>query len=222
MTKFTQKSPPPSAQPVRRRGRPAQAQAPQERRRRLIEAAMRVIEREGLAATSTRAVAAEAGMNQAMLHYSFAGKDALLGAVLDEIHAGVAEVLAGSVAGATDLAQGIARIAEAYWAHTVNTPGLQRMQYELTLYALNTPEHAALARRQYEGYVAALSAAFEALPAPAGSPSRRVLAGICVAAMDGLILQHLATGDRAAGEAQLRLLVAALQSQLGSSACSAP
>ena len=155
---------------------------------------MRVIVREGLAATSTRAVAAEAGMNQAMLHYSFPGKD---------------------------LAQGIARIAEAYWAHTVDTPGLQRMQYELTLYALNTPEHAGLARRQYQGYVAALSEAFEALPAPAGSPPRRVLAGICVAAMDGLILQHLATGDRAAGEAQLRLLVSALQSQLGSSACSA-
>lgn len=176
---------------------------------------MRVIVRDGLTATSTRAVAAEAGMTQAMVHYSFPGKDALLGAVLDEIHAGIAEVLARSLDGADNLGDGVARIAEAYWAYTVETPGLQRMQYELTLYALNSPEHADLARRQYQGYVAALGQAFEALPAAGACPSRQLLAGICVAAMDGLILQHLATGDRAAGEAQLRLLVRALQSQIG-------
>ena len=179
---------------------------------------MRVIVRDGLAATSTRAVAAEAGMNQAMLHYSFPGKNALLGAVLDEIHAGVADLLARSLQGAESLREGIARVAEAYWSHTVDTPGLQRMQYELTLYALNSAEHADLARRQYQGYVAALGEAFEALSAPPACPPRQLLAGICVAAMDGLILQHLATGDRTAGEAQLRLLVLALQSQIGAAA----
>lgn len=179
---------------------------------------MRVIVRDGLTATSTRAVAAEAGMTQAMVHYSFPGKDALLGAVLDEIHTGIAEVLARSLDGADSLSDGVARVAQAYWAYTVETPGLQRMQYELTLYALNTPGHADLARRQYQGYVAALGQAFEALPAAGACPPRQLLAGICVAAMDGLILQHLATGDRAAGEAQLRLLVHALQSQIGVSA----
>ncbi|MDP3858289.1 MAG: TetR family transcriptional regulator [Stagnimonas sp.] len=197
------------------RGRPALAPAADERRRRLIAAAIRVIGRDGLAAASTRAVAAEAGMNQAMLHYSFASKDALLAAVLDEIHAGIAGLLTTSVGRARSLRGGIERVARAFWAHAAATPELQRVQYELTLYALTTPGHEGLARHQYQGYVTALSTALAGLPAGRGAAPLPVLAGLCVAAMDGLILQLLATGDHAACEAQLQALIAAMQSQCG-------
>lgn len=209
-------------QPIRRpglarRGRPPQVLGGEDRRRRLIEATMAVIARDGLAAASTRAVAAEAGMNQAMLHYSFAGKDALLAAALDEIQAGVARVLADSLAGVADLPAAVDRIARAYWAHVAATPAFQRVQYELTLYALTTPGQEDLARRQYQGYAEALVAALAHLPTAPGTPLP-VLAGLSVAAMDGLILQYLATGDREAVEAQLEVLITALQSRCGAPA----
>ncbi len=56
-----------------------------DRRRALIAAAIRVIASEGLAAATTRAVAAEADMSLASLHYVFGSRDALLEAVIEEI-----------------------------------------------------------------------------------------------------------------------------------------
>ncbi|MBU4335634.1 MAG: TetR family transcriptional regulator [Actinobacteria bacterium] len=56
-----------------------------ERRRALIEATIRVIVRDGVAAASTRAVAAEAQMSLASLHYAFGSRDALLRAVAEEV-----------------------------------------------------------------------------------------------------------------------------------------
>lgn len=48
------------------------------RRTQLIEAASRVIARDGVAAATTRAIAKEAGAAQASLHYVFEGKEDLL------------------------------------------------------------------------------------------------------------------------------------------------
>lgn len=50
-----------------------------QRRAALIEAALRVIARDGLAAATTRAIAAEAGMSLASLHYAFTSRDELIG-----------------------------------------------------------------------------------------------------------------------------------------------
>jgi AcrR family transcriptional regulator len=58
-----------------------------ERRRALVEATIRVIVRDGVAAASTRTVAAEAQMPLASLHYAFGSRDALLRAVAEEVTA---------------------------------------------------------------------------------------------------------------------------------------
>jgi hypothetical protein len=60
-----------------------------------------------------------------------------------------------------------------------------------------------------------LCTALKALPAPANAAPLPVLAGLCVASMDGLILQYLATRDHAACELRLQAMVAAMQSQCG-------
>ena len=54
-----------------------------ERRRSLIEAAYRIIAEQGLKGLRTRAVAAQAGMTHATLHYYFPTKEALIQAVID-------------------------------------------------------------------------------------------------------------------------------------------
>ncbi|WP_159808779.1 TetR/AcrR family transcriptional regulator [Cellulomonas citrea] len=56
-----------------------------ERRQALVDATIRVIVRDGVAAATTRAVAAEAQMPLASLHYAFGSRDALLRAVAEEV-----------------------------------------------------------------------------------------------------------------------------------------
>ncbi|WP_020650406.1 TetR/AcrR family transcriptional regulator [Solimonas variicoloris] len=182
----------------------------EERHRRLIEAAIRVIARDGLPAASTRAVAAEAGMNQAMLHYTYTGKDALLIAVLEAIHADVRGVIAAAVQGAATLADAARQVSRAYWQHVVAAPALQKVHYELTLYALTANGQTGLSRRQYEGYIEMLTQAFAGVAPTWPQDELRRLAGAALAAMDGLILQFLATGDAAACEARLQWIDAAI------------
>lgn len=199
------------ALPARRGRLPAGASVPG-RRQRLCRAAIAVAMRDGIGGLTTRAVAREAGLTAAMVNYEFASKDGLLLAVLEEIHAGVRDTLAASVAGSHSLADAIARVAAAYWAHVQATPDLQRVQYELTLHTLTLAGGEGIARTQYQGYVQALA---QALGAAAGQPLRSAdledLAGASVALMDGLILQWLATRDADATGRRLATGVRVLQ-----------
>lgn len=84
------------ASPPIKRGRPRKAQAPKrapgrpaaadnpDLRARLLDAAVVCYARHGIAATSLRAIAAEAGVNPALLHYYFGDKAQLRDAVSDE------------------------------------------------------------------------------------------------------------------------------------------
>jgi AcrR family transcriptional regulator len=54
-----------------------------ERQRVLVQAAFEIIAERGLEGLRTREIAARAGMNVAMVHYYFANKEALIGAVVD-------------------------------------------------------------------------------------------------------------------------------------------
>lgn len=171
--------------------------------------------RDGLTTATTRSIASEAKMNQAMLHYSFDGKEALLRAVLDTLHAEIKQFFVQSVQGAKSLHEAVAQLATAYWQQVQGAPELQRVQYELTLYALTTPSLRDLAQEQYQGYVVALSLALKNIPSRPGAAPLPVLAGLCVAMMDGLILQYLAKGDKAAAERRLAAGIVAMQSQCG-------
>lgn len=199
---------------TRRPGRPPGKRDAQARRERLVQAAIRLIGSQGLAAASTRAIAEEAGMTQAMLHYSFPGKQALLDAVLERVHAATRDALQAATHGAPTLDAALEALAETYWQHVREDRELQKVQYELTLAALRRNGDAALARRQYQGYVAMLA---EVLAASAGEGSDaaqlQCMAGTAVALMDGLILQLLAGEDEAAVRARLDTGLAMLRRQ---------
>ena len=197
-----------------RRGRPSGGGDAEARREALLAAAVCVIGRRGIAAASTRAIAAEAGVHAAMVHYLFPDKQALLAAVLEAVHGRTRATIEQACRGAPSLGVALERLAEAYWTHVCADPELQRAQYELTLAALHGGAGADLARRQYEGYIAMLACALRAADAQVhDEASLDVLAGAMVAMMDGLILQFLATGDAHAVKARLDAAVAMLRAQ---------
>ena len=57
----------------------------EERRERLTTAALTVVKREGVAGATTRAIVTEADMPLGAFHYAFDSRDALLGAVIEEV-----------------------------------------------------------------------------------------------------------------------------------------
>ncbi len=104
-----------------------------DRRTEILEAAIWVLARDGIAQASTRKLAAEAGINQATLLYYVGSKDELLLAVLREM---MRQTRAIAIAAATEhvlpLREAIANSVRAYWRHVEATPELQVMQYELS------------------------------------------------------------------------------------------
>lgn len=81
-------------------GRPTGDQA--DLRRRLLDASVACFARKGIAATSLREVAAEAGVTPALLHYYFGGKDALQAAAIEERVMPLLEGLRDALLGSAD------------------------------------------------------------------------------------------------------------------------
>jgi TetR/AcrR family transcriptional regulator len=62
---------------------------PEESRAAILQAAVREFSREGVAGARTDAIARAAGVNKALLYYYFKDKEALYGAVLDQVFSGL-------------------------------------------------------------------------------------------------------------------------------------
>ena len=192
-------------------GRPDTSDA---RRAEIIAAAIRVLARDGLAETTTRKIATEAGINQAMLGYYFGGKDDLLFAVLQEMMRLTAEIVRAVVVLARDdVREIIAESIRAFWAHVEASPELQVMQYELTLHALRHPDSAWLAKQQYDGYCAVVESLFEEIYAAANQGSALPFADLArfvVGGLDGMILQFISDHDATRARRDLEHLIQAV------------
>jgi hypothetical protein len=86
----------------------------------------------------------------------------------------------------------------------VANPGEHRVTYELTQYALRHPGLAAIAKRQYEAYIAAASKLVESLDVQWRAPVP-VIARYLISVMDGLTLLWLNEGDDESTRAALDL-----------------
>lgn len=123
-----------------------------QRRALLLQAAWRVLSSQGVAAATTRAICAEAGMPQSAFHYCFSGRDELFREVVSgllptEIAAALEAIdRRGSLAGVID------RALRAYFALVVTDPAAHQVLYEITTTALRDPELVDLARIQYDRY----------------------------------------------------------------------
>ncbi|MCP2250727.1 transcriptional regulator, TetR family [Lentzea aerocolonigenes] len=165
----------------------------EKKRRAIVEATLRVIERDGVAGVTHRSVAREAGVPTTAPTYYFATLDDLLIATLVQAAEETCEEMLGTVARG-----GTAREIAAMLAKAVNeNRGRTLAEYELYLLAGRRPELRAAARRW-------LDLAVEAMR-PADPVAFRAL----LAAVDGLLIQGL-IADVAPNEDELEPIVSFL------------
>ncbi|ALG87038.1 hypothetical protein ACH46_18905 [Gordonia phthalatica] len=189
--------------------------AVEDRRQLLIDAAWRVLVRDGLANLTTRSVAAEAQMPQGAFHYCFSSKDELLTTLVSGAVAELGEHSAHPVApGDADLHSILRDTIDALWRRIVAPPEKQLALYELTVYAVRNGA-TDLPASQYRGYFAAatrlLDAVADAAEVTWTAPTDS-LARLIVSVIDGVGLTWLTDHDDEAAQRVLALLVSQLES----------
>jgi len=198
----------------------------EERRAHLIEAAIGLAEKKGVAGVTTRDVAQAAGVSLGVVHYCFENKDALMTELVkalsmelrDSVDAD--ETVWQDAGSGKEALQRLVRAGlELMWLNIEATPERQLLTYETTTYALRegeqTPAKIAIAREQYtfnDSTVAdildhAREATSTQWTAPVPTLSRFTLNVI-----DGAVLRWLVDNDSEAVREQLDLLSGMLAS----------
>lgn len=164
------------------------------RRLVLLDAAVRVIGRGGIAAADHRAVAAEAGVPLGSTTYYFDSKDDMVARALEHVAEREAERLrAESEGGALDVGPDLLpeRLADVFIQAWAGDRVTLLAQYELYLESARRPDLRPAAERWDRAYRDLLQHALELLGAP--DPPRQ--ARLLCAGLDGLLLDHVATGS---------------------------
>lgn len=172
-----------------------------ERRRQLTEAAIRAMTRDGVPRTTTRSIAAEAGVSLSVFHYCFESKQELIESVITTITGHYVSLVREAIRPRETLRETVRAGFQAYWDHVSAHPGEHMLTYELTQYALREPGFEHLARRQYEMYRVTYADLIEQLRGTMGfelTVPVPVLARYLAAMTDGLTLNFLVLGDDAA------------------------
>ncbi|MEU6683543.1 TetR/AcrR family transcriptional regulator [Streptomyces sp. NPDC046832] len=172
-----------------------------ERRRQLTEAAIRAMARDGVPRTTTRSIAAEAGVSLSVFHYCFDSKQQLIESVITTITGHYVTVVKEALRPRATLEETVRAGFQAYWDHVRAHPEEHMLTYELTQYALRQPGFEHLARRQYELYAETYTELIEQLRQAMGLRLRvpvPVLARYLAAMTDGLTLNYLVLGDDSA------------------------
>ena len=151
----------------------------------LIDAAIRVVARSGLRGLTLRSVAAEAGVSRGLVTYQFGSRAGLLHEAM--------RVAARKTVGATleDDSADFARLREQFPRSVRDRVDVQAFQYELTLEGRREDEYRPQATELLETNLASVRAFLEG----AGVAPRPGLVRLVYAALDGLALQQLLTGD---------------------------
>jgi AcrR family transcriptional regulator len=182
-----------------------------ERRRQLTEAAIRAMARDGVPRTTTRSIAAEAGVSLSVFHYCFDSKQQLVESVITTITGHYVTVVKEAIRPRATLEETVRAGFQAYWDHVRTHPDEHMLTYELTQYALRSPGFEHLARRQYELYAETYTELIDQLGERMGLRLRvpvPVLARYLAAMTDGLTLNYLVLGDDAAWTAILDTVTA--------------
>ncbi|MCQ9182678.1 TetR/AcrR family transcriptional regulator [Streptomyces sp. IBSBF 2953] len=184
-----------------------------ERRPQLIKAAIGLMAREGVAAGSTRAIAAELGVAQATVHYTFGTKEELYRAVMEQLTHDLVDQVTRAAPTDASFEESLVTLAEALWRTVLEQPATHQLLAELSMLALRTP-HLTEALQSHYGEVLAVTTKMidkaaertgHQLGRPAGTLARFFLAGF-----EGLTMQHLSLPDEEAESVCLRALVSAV------------
>lgn len=184
-----------------------------ERRPQLIKAAIGLMAREGVAAGSTRAIAAELGVAQATVHYTFGTKEELYRAVMEQLTHDLVDQVTQAAPTDASFEETVVTLAEALWRTVLEQPASHQLLTELSMFALRTPHLKEALQSHYSEVLAVTTKLVEQaaertghrLGQPAETIARFFLAGF-----DGLTMQHLSLPDEEAERVCLRSLVSAV------------
>jgi AcrR family transcriptional regulator len=188
----------------------------EDRREQLVDAAIRVMTRDGVARATTRAIAGEAGLPLGVLHYAFHSKQELMTVVTEAIaRRSKADIDAAVLTeGRPDLFELVLAGLSAYFDHVVEHPDQHLVTYEVTTMALRGgAELGDAAKRQYEYYLEENEKLMTAVAGLVGLEFVEpvpVVSRYVFSAMDGLALNWLARGDETQARQVLRLLARTL------------
>jgi AcrR family transcriptional regulator len=159
---------------------------------RILEAAQTVLARDGFAALTARAIAAEAGTNLALLNYYFGSKEQLLLAIFDELDR---QRLGRQREMYADRAEPLStkwRRAIAYYRQDLSD-GYVRVLQELTAYGYSNPVISSAVRdRMNEWRVLLEDVASSYLPALGIAVPSSMVASAVASLWYGMEVQHLA------------------------------
>ncbi|WP_138946675.1 TetR/AcrR family transcriptional regulator [Plantibacter sp. M259] len=186
-----------------------------DRRAELISAALRVVAAEGVAAATTRAIVAEAGMSLASFHYAFASRDELLAELVahvvehERVVLDVGELVTDEEA-TQELPPTLEAVVRAGLERYVDLlradPAREAAMQELSAYAMRTPGLGHLALEQYRRYEELAREALALAATVSGSTWTQPvdeIARTVIAFTDGLTLRWLVRRD----DAEARRLV---------------
>lgn len=184
-----------------------------ERRPQLIKAAIDLMTREGVAAGSTRAIAAELGVAQATVHYTFGTKEDLYRAVMEQVTRGLIAQVGQAAPADASFEETVVTLSEALWRTVLEQPEAHQLLTELSMLALRTPYLKEALHSHYSEVLAVtaklISDAAERTGHQLAQPAETI-ARLFLAGFDGLTMQHLSLPDEEAERACLRGLVSAV------------
>jgi AcrR family transcriptional regulator len=175
--------------------------AAEQRRVLLVEAALRVIAREGVSAATTRAIVAEADMALASFHYAFPSRDALMRELVTHVVGAEAVSAFAALRPGDDIRESLHAGLTAYLQYVTADPDHELAMQELVQYALRTPGLDHLAREQYEIYRSVVIELLTEAGAAAGVTWRLPIdevARLVIVQTDGITLAWLVDRDAAA------------------------
>jgi AcrR family transcriptional regulator len=184
-----------------------------EARERLLDAAIDYVAANGLTDLSMRHLATELGTSHRMLSHHFGSKDGLWVAIIQEVErrqrASIPDLL-------PDPSLGFEPAMRAWWQH-ISDPSLwpnERLFFEVYGQALRgRPPTSDVLEGIVESWVAPVAAIGEAMGVPPADA--RAFARLGVAVTRGLLLDLLATGDRAAVDEAMEHWIALTARSLG-------
>ncbi|WP_244184023.1 TetR/AcrR family transcriptional regulator [Streptomyces cellostaticus] len=160
-----------------------------------------------------RRAAAELGVAQATVHYTFGTKEELYRAVMEQLTQDLVAQVERAAPTDASFEDTIATLAEALWHTVLEQPASHQLLTELSMFALRTP-HLQEALHAHQRDISAVTTKLigeaaertgHRLAQPAETIARFFLAGF-----DGLTMQHLSLPDEEAEEACMRALIAAV------------
>lgn len=185
----------------------------EQRRHALVQAALAVIYRDGVAAATTRTIVAEADMSLASFHYVFGSRDELIREVIAAIVGDVEVAASLSLEPGRDIAETVRNGLRAYLEHVRADPMREVMLNELMNHALRDPELAHLPQAQYRIYRQTAAVLLELAATASNVRWNRPMdemAHFFATFTDGLSLTWLGDRDDAAAERSIELAALAV------------